>query len=84
MKFIAYIEGANEDEREIEIFNRYGKLELDPIYSWPTWICNFKDFYQIFRLAMELNSITFKVWLPEVNGEYPTVSFFLEEKQKKE
>jgi hypothetical protein len=82
MKAIVYFTGREETEKEANILNKLGTRQIDDGYNFPLWEIEFNTLEGLFNTAKKLRLISFKAYLPNVNGDDPLIEFCLDKKEK--
>lgn len=80
MKFVVYFTGRKETSREERVLDKLGTRQIEEGYDFPLWEVDFNTFEGLFNVAKKLRLISFKTYLPNVNGEEPIVEFCLDKK----
>jgi hypothetical protein len=82
MDVITYFVGRKQTEAEAEIMHKWGTMEIDPVCDSPIWKVSLLSINDLFTLCNELDLITFRTYLPEVNGAEPILEFILAQNEE--
>ena len=80
MKTIVYFTGREETAKEASILDKLGTKQIEDSYPFPLWEIEFNTLEGLFNTAKKLRLISFKAYLPNVNGDDPLIEFCLDKK----
>lgn len=73
MDFIVYFAGEDYAQREMDIMGKWGTHDEES----QTWLVSILKTDDLFELCRELGLVTFKTYLPFVNGDEPLIELII-------
>lgn len=82
MDFVVYFAGGKESDEDLSIMDKWGSQEDDPVCNFPIWKVSILSINDLFELTKELGLISFKTFLPNINGDEPIIELVIDKDEK--
>ena len=77
MDFMVYFAGGQESDEALAIMDKWGVKDDDPVTNFPIWKVSILSIADLLELTKELGLISFKTYLPNINGDEPIIELII-------
>lgn len=78
---MVYFAGGQESDEAIATMDKWGVQDDDPVTNFPIWKVSILSIADLLELTKELGLISFKTYLPNINGDEPIIELVIDKEK---